>query len=103
MLRDGLGRPLVMATVSRRDRLTDLAALVLILAGIALYLDAGVRLRSISTLSYQHPGPPGQSALAAADWARRESYYGLGFTMLGSVVGVGSALRHARSRRLAIS
>jgi hypothetical protein len=103
VLRGGLGRLLVMATVSRRDRLTDLAALVLILAGIALYLDAGVRLRAISTLSYQHPGPPGQSALAAADWARRESYGGLGLTMLGCVVGVGSALRHAQARRLAVS
>jgi len=56
-----------MATVSRRDRLTDLAALVLILAGIALYLDGTARLRAISAYSYQHPGPRGQSALTAAD------------------------------------
>jgi hypothetical protein len=85
-----------MATVSRRDRLTDLAGLVLILAGIALYLDAGARLRTISTYSYRHPGPAGVSALAAADAARRESYGGLGLAVLGCAVGVVSAVRHAR-------
>ena len=85
-----------MATVSRRDRLNDLAALVLIVAGIALYLDAGARLRTISRYSYRHPGPLGQSALVAADWARRESYGGLALTMLGCVAGVASAMRYAR-------
>lgn len=92
-----------MATVSRRDRLTDLAGLVLILAGIALYLDAGARLRTISTYSYQNPGPRGESALAAADWARRESYGGLMFTVLGCAVGVASAVRHARGVPLPVS
>ena len=85
-----------MATVSRRDRLNDLAALVLICAGIALYLDAGARLRTISGYSYQNPGPRGHSAVMAADWARRESYGGLALTMLGCVAGVASALRHVR-------
>ncbi|NUO39487.1 MAG: hypothetical protein HOQ17_10805 [Gemmatimonadaceae bacterium] len=85
-----------MTTVSRRDRLTDLAALVLLLAGIALYLDAGARMRTISGYSYRHPGPPGESQLAAADRARAESYGGLGLAAFGIVVGVGSALRHAR-------
>ncbi len=85
-----------MATVSRRDRLTDLAALVLLLAGIALYLDAGARLRTISQYTYQHPGPAGQSALAAADWARRESYGGLGLVVLGCGLGALSAARHLR-------
>ena len=44
-MRDGAAQAIfvIMSTVSRRDRLTDLAALVLILAGIALYLDAGAR------------------------------------------------------------
>jgi hypothetical protein len=85
-----------MATVSRRDRLTDLAALVLLLAGIALYLDAGARMRTISGYSYRHPGPPGESQLVAADRARTESYAGLGLAVLGVGVGVASALRHAR-------
>jgi len=92
-----------MATVSRRDRLTDLAALVLILAGIALYLDAGARLRTISAYTYQHPGPRGESAVAAADWARRESYGGLGLAVLGCAVGMASAFRHVRGARLAVS
>lgn len=85
-----------MATVSRRDRLTDLAALLIVLAGIALYLDAGARLRTISGYSYAHPGPAGQSALAAADRARFESYGGLGLAVLGCAVGVFSAARHLR-------
>lgn len=84
-----------MATVSRRDRLTDLAALVLLLAGIALYLDAGARMRTISRYSYQHPGPRGESQLAAADRARAESYGGLALAALGVAVGVASAVRHA--------
>ena len=92
-----------MATVSRRDRLTDLAGLVIILAGIALYLDAGARLRTISGYSYQNPMPFGQSALAAADAARRESYGGLALAVLGCGVGVFSALRHARRGRPVIS
>jgi hypothetical protein len=87
-----------MATVSRRDRLTDLAALLLLLAGIALYLDAGARLRVISGYSYQHPGPRGRSALKAADGARHESYGGIALAVLGGAVGVASAVRHARRR-----
>ena len=92
-----------MATVSRRDRLTDLAALVLILAGIALYLDAGARLRTISGYSYQHPGPRGESAIAAADRARLESYGGLGLVAIGCAVGVASAIRHAGRAPLLVS
>jgi hypothetical protein len=87
-----------MPTVSRRDRLTDLAALILILAGIALYLDGTARLRAISAYSYRHPGPPGQSALAAADRARYESNGGIALAIAGCIVGVGSAIRHARQR-----
>jgi hypothetical protein len=86
-----------MATVSRRDRLTDLAALVLLLAGIALYLDAGARMRTISGYSYKHPGPRGESQLVAADRARTESYAGIGFAVFGVGVGIASALRHARA------
>lgn len=92
-----------MATVSRRDRLTDLAALVLLLAGIALYVDASARMRAISAYSYKHPGPRGESALAAADRARYESYGGLGLAFLGCAVGVASALNHSTQRQLAVS
>lgn len=85
-----------MPTVSRRDRLTDYAALLIILAGIALHLDGGARLRAIATLSYQHPGPPGQSAVAAADRASHESNAGIVVAVAGCVVGIASAIRHAR-------
>ena len=95
VLRRRLRRLQGMATVSRRDRLTDLAALVLLLAGIALYLDAGARMRAITAYSYRHPGPRGESQLAAADRARFESYGGLALAAFGVVVGVGSAMRHA--------
>jgi hypothetical protein len=89
-----------MSTVSRRDRLTDLAALVLILAGIALYLDGTARLRAISAYSYRHPGPGGQSALTAADHARYESNGGISLVAAGCAAGVYSALRHARRRTI---
>jgi hypothetical protein len=99
-MRDGADQAIfdIMSTVSRRDRLTDLAALVLILAGIALYLDGAARLRAISAYSYQHPGPRGQSALVAADHARYEANGGIALAAAGCLVGVVSALRHARRR-----
>lgn len=103
VLQQRLRRLVGMAIVSRRDRLTDLAALVLLLAGIALYVDAGARMRAISAYSYQHPGPRGESALAAADRARYESYGGLGLAVLGCAVGVASALNHSKPRQLAVS
>ena len=87
-----------MATVSRRDRLVDLAGLVLILAGIALHLDASARLRTILTYSYQHPGPKDQSAVAAVTRAGQESNAGLALGVLGCAVGVASAVRHSRRR-----
>ena len=57
-----------MTTVSRRDRLVDLSALLLIVAGSALYVLAAVKLHGISLYSRTNPGPPG--ALVAADQAR---------------------------------
>ena len=99
-MRDGADHLIfdAMSTVSRRDRLTDLAALVLILAGIALYLDGTAQLRAISAYSYRHPGPRGQSALTAADHARYESNGAMSLAAAGCLVGVFSALRHARRR-----
>ena len=87
-----------MTSVSRRDRLTDLAALILILAGIALYLDGTSRLRAISAYSYEHPGPRGESALKAADRARYGANGGIALGVIGCAVGVFSAVRHARRR-----
>ena len=85
-----------MTIVSRRDRLIDLAALVLIVAGAALYLAAASRLRTISLYSRTNPGPPG--ALVAADDARYLSYAGLALVSAGACVGVAAAGLHTRRR-----
>jgi hypothetical protein len=86
-----------MATVSRRDRMVDLAALLLIVGGVALYLVAAAKLRSISLYSRANPGPPG--ALVAADRARYLSYGGLALVAVGSCIGVvrGRPAREAAS------
>lgn len=83
-----------MPTVSRRDRFMDLAALALILIGIALYLDSSSRFHAIMAFSYKHPGPRGQSQLAAADTARYMFNAAIGVTLLGCAVGAWSAARH---------
>ena len=88
-----------MTSVSRRDRLVDLTALVLIVVGAALYAVAAARLRSISQYSRTNPGPPG--ALVAADDARHLSYAGLGLVSVGACVGVVAASLHARRRTAA--
>jgi hypothetical protein len=88
-----------MTTVSRRDRLVDLGAVLLIVAGVALYLGAAARLRTISLYSRTNPGPPG--ALVAADQARHLSYAGLGLVTVGACVGVVAAGLHARRRMAA--
>lgn len=85
-----------MATVTRRDRFADLAALILIAAGTALFLRSLLRLQEISRLTYAHPGPRGSSALHAADLARYGSNAGAGLIIAGVVVAVVSALRHRR-------
>jgi hypothetical protein len=85
-----------MTIVSRRDRLVDLSALLLIVAGAALYLVAAVKLHGISLYSRANPGPPG--ALAAADQARYVSYSGLALVALGACIGVVAAGLHARRR-----
>jgi hypothetical protein len=82
-----------MATVTRRDRLVDLAALLLILAGVATYLDGAARLREIARLSFRHPGPQGVRQLDVADRARYESNGGMALIGVGALVGVASALR----------
>ena len=87
-----------MTTVSRRDRLVDLSALLLIVAGAALYLVAAVKLHSISLYSRTNPGPPG--ALVAADQARYVSYAGIAMVAAGACVGVVAAGLHARRRAM---
>ncbi len=92
-----------MTIVSRRDRFVDLAALVLIIAGIALYVDGSSRLRDISRFSYQHPGPRGLSQREVADHARYECNAGIGLALAGCAAGVIGAVSHARQRRAIVS
>jgi hypothetical protein len=86
----------IMTSVSRRDRLIDLGALLLIVVGVVLYLIAAAKLQSISQYSRTNPGPPG--ALGAADRARYLSYVGLTLVAVGACVGVVAAGIHARRR-----
>jgi hypothetical protein len=82
-----------MPPVSRRARLLDLAALGTILFGAALCLVSNSQMTEISKLSFKHPGPPSQSALAAADRARYLAYAGVAIIVAGCVVGVAGAIR----------
>jgi hypothetical protein len=87
-----------MATVTRRDRLVDLAALLLIVAGVALYATGTWQLRQIMRYSYQHPGPRGTKQLQVADRARYGANTGIALVVLGAGVGIASAVRVARRR-----
>lgn len=82
-----------MATITRRDRIVDLAALVLIVLGVGLYLDGTLRLRAITQLSYRQPGPRGVRQLDVADRARYECNAGIALTVVGAAVGAASAWR----------
>jgi hypothetical protein len=86
-----------MTPVSRRDRLLDAGALLLILLGAALYLVAALKLHAISQYTYHHPGPP--NALGAADRARYVSYAGLGLVVAGSALGALAAGLHLLRKR----
>ena len=87
-----------MPVVSHRARLVDLTALLCILAGTITFLVAQARLSEIGRLSYRHPGPRTESALAAADRARFLAYAGVGGIVVGCIVAVTGALHLARRR-----
>jgi hypothetical protein len=87
-----------MPAVSRRARMLDLAALACIVAGAILCLIANARLTEISKLSYRHPGPPDQSALAAADRARYLAYGGVALIVGGCAVAVTGSMHMARRK-----
>ncbi|MEO8562006.1 MAG: hypothetical protein ABI601_08030 [bacterium] len=88
-----------MTKVSRGDRQADLAALLIIAAGAALYLFAAAWLRTISLYSKMNPGPP--HALDAADRARYTSYAGVALIGIGCLVSVATAVLHQWRKRLA--
>jgi hypothetical protein len=85
-----------MTLVSRRARQFDLGALLLIVAGVIVYLIAAARLQVIAQYSRKNPGPPG--ALDAADRARYASYAGVTLVVLGASMGVVAAGLHTRLR-----
>ena len=87
-----------MTSVSRSDRYVDLGALLSIVLGVALCLVANGRLQELSKLSYKHPGPRSESALAAADRARYMAYGGVGLVVAGCVIGVVGAVRISRRK-----
>ena len=89
-----------MSNVSRRARIYDLAALACILAGAAICAIASARLTEIGKFSYQHPGPPNQSQLDAADRARYLAYGGVGLIAIGCGVAVVGAIGLSRRKAL---
>ena len=90
-----------MPPVSRAARIVDVIALVLIAGGGAIFVTALGQFREVAKLSYRHPGPPNQSALAAADQARYLAYGSVVMVLLGCVVAVLGAIRVARAKRRA--
>jgi hypothetical protein len=87
-----------MPDVLRRDRIMDAVAMLLILLGVALYVDSQLRFRAITNYTWQHPGPRGASQLVAADHARYEANTAFGLVAVGAVVGIASAVRHSRRK-----
>lgn len=90
-----------MPTITRRDRFIDLAALLVILIGIGLYLDGTSRLSAITRYTYRHPAPRGVRQLDVADNARYESNAGIALAVLGCAAGAASAALVVRRNRLA--
>jgi hypothetical protein len=86
----------IMTLVSRRDRQLDLGALLLIVAGVMVYLIAAARLHGIAQYSRTNPGPA--RALEAADRARYASYAGVALVVVGATVGIAAAGRHVIRR-----
>lgn len=87
-----------MTDVLRRDRIVDAVAMLLILLGVALYVDSQMRFRTITNYTWQHPGPRAESQLVAADHARYEANTAFGLVAVGAAVGVASAIRHSRRK-----
>jgi len=85
-----------MSHVTRAARVLDLACLACILAGGLLGYAASLRLQEIGKLSYRHPGPRNESALAAADRARYMAYAGVTLVVIGCLAAAGGAINVTR-------
>lgn len=87
-----------MESVSRRDRQIDIAALLLIVLGTALYLGARARMLDIAQrYSWRQPGPAG--AVTLVDQAMNLTYAGVALIVVGCSVAAVGALLHSRRRR----
>ena len=77
---------------SRFDRITDVAALLLVLGGIALFAFARSRLSGIGAET--HVLPRDGTAVALTDFHVAQSRMGLFIVALGVLVGIAAAVRH---------
>ena len=82
--------------VNLSDRLWDLVALVLILAGISMFIMARNALTSMANGTFTPP--PGSTHVERADYFAMESTIGMFVAGAGIVIGVIAAIRHARRR-----
>lgn len=79
------------------DRVTDAAALLLVLGGIGLFAYARHALTGIGQGTYEMP--KGVSAVAVADLHVAQSHLGLWIVGVGVLVGIAAALRHRLRQR----
>jgi uncharacterized membrane protein YidH (DUF202 family) len=82
--------------VRRSDRLWDAAAVILVLAGVALFFVARQALGDLGAGTYQVP--KGVSAVARTDLHVTQTRLALWLVAVGMVLGAVAALRHHISR-----
>ena len=86
-----------MAPRSGAERVWDIAALVLVVAGAALYLWTHFTLGAIGSDTVVLSGPPG-SAVSQVDRLQTTGRVALGLIGIGIAVGLWSYFRHGRGR-----
>lgn len=85
------------AARSGTERIWDITAVVLILAGLALYFWTNATLGAIGDDTVVLSGAPG-SSVATVDRLRLTGYVGIGLIVIGVLVGLWSYFRHGRRR-----
>ena len=91
--------PSRVPTVSLSDRLWDLVALLLILAGVSMFIMARNALSSMANGTFTPP--PGSTHVERADYYAMESTIGMLIAGVGVVIGVIAAIRHWRRAQIA--